>query len=92
MEGRKTYDFVSTLPHSIIRSSISSFNVKDEILDKLNFVNGIDDVQSAHSHLSEKQEKDGSGIQLQMTPRIVGNNGITSCGIISIAIKEYCTC
>lgn len=61
-------DLVSSLPNTIVGCAVSALDVKDQVLDEIDLVGGVDDQDSRSGHLGKGQEKDGGGIDLQVTP------------------------
>ena len=78
-----SYSLISSLPDTIIWCSISSLDIENKILDKLNFVDGINDMQSANCHLRKEEQKNSSSIELKVAPCIISNNSIPSSGVVS---------
>lgn len=80
--GLTMVDLVSTLPNTIVGSSIGALDVEDQVLHKVDFVCGVDDQHSRSGHLSQGEEEDGCGINLQVSPLGISHDGISSGGVV----------
>lgn len=80
--GLTMVDLVSTLPDTIIGSTIGALNVEDQVLHKVDLVSGVDDQHSGSGHLSQGEEEDGSGIDLQVSPLRISHDGVSGGGVV----------
>jgi len=75
-------DFVASLPDTIVRSAVRSLDVKDQILDKVNLIGGVDDQDPRGCHLSQGQQKNRRRVNLQMTPFRVAHDCVAGRGVV----------
>ena len=55
----------SSFPHPKIRSSIGSFHIVHQILNKVHFIHCVNDLKSWIDHLSQGYQKQGNDINLE---------------------------
>ena len=73
---------VAPFPHSVVGSPVRPSHVEHQILDEIRFITAVNHGAAALRQLSELQQEQRCGIELQMPPGIVGHHWFTTAAVV----------
>ena len=79
--GQAVVALVTPLPDAVIGHPVGAGHVINQVLDEIPLVVGLDHHQAAAGQLGQLQQVQGGGVQLQVSPAVVGHHRITAAGV-----------
>ena len=72
---------VAPLPDAVVGHAVGAGHVIHEVLDEIALVAGLHDHQPGAGELGELQQEEGGGVELEVTPAVVGHHGLAAGGV-----------
>jgi hypothetical protein len=73
---------ITPLPNAVIRDAVRPSDVVDQVLNEIGFVPTPDHGTSAPRQLTQLEKKQRCGIELQVTPSVVVDDGIPRASVV----------
>ena len=78
---------VAPFPDAVVGRPIGPGHVEHQVLDEVRFITALDHGAAAPRQLGQLQQKQRGGIQLQVAPGVIGNDGIAA-GTVVFGMKR----
>ena len=80
--GQAVVAFVAPFPDAVIRGSIRPGDVVHEVLNEIHLIPALDHGAATAGELSQLEQKQGSGIELQMSPGVIRHHRIAAAAVV----------